>query len=552
MSSASKLLKHAGNHRRWIALAAAFGIITIGAGISLMGVAAYLLTRSAFGGAAVTLSLVILAVRVSATSRVVARYLDRYIGHLGTFSVLTRLRVWLYRSLINSDTPLLLEQNRGDIVAALVDDVETMQDHLLRVAVPPIVAFGALSIGALAVGAIHPLFAIVLITSFTVAGTLIPWANAKLTTASASRLVDLHAERMSIATEGFDALRELQRWGSTDLIVGAMNALEHETSRLHRRLTKAKAITDAATIVVVGLCAISLIAIASQLALSDGKRWWIASVPLIAMATFEALAPLVLSRSAAGRTNAAAKRLLAIEANTHSDLASPSNLSVPDNTTIAFDKVGFRYRSGPLILDSVSFIIPSGSTCLFIAETGEGKSTIASLLLGLAQPDTGLVTIGGIESRRVSRINPTTDVTSLAAVLQDDHLFDTSVRDNLLVADGDATDVVLQRACVIAGLESFLHDRPGGFDAGVGPNGELLSGGERQRVMIARAIVADAPILVLDEATEHLEPARRRDIIDAVLRSRQGRTTIVFSHDPDVAEQADVVFTLSNGQVSAA
>jgi ABC-type multidrug transport system fused ATPase/permease subunit len=128
--------------------------------------------------------------------------------------------------------------------------------------------------------------------------------------------------------------------------------------------------------------------------------------------------------------------------------------------------------------------------------------------------------------------------------MQDDHLFDTTIRDNLLVGDGDATDGQLLDACRTASLLPFIEARPGGLDAPIGPNGDELSGGERQRLMIARALLADAPILVLDEATEHLEPSLRSEVLDAILTSRKGRTTIMLAHEIDTVDGVDVTYDL--------
>jgi len=128
--------------------------------------------------------------------------------------------------------------------------------------------------------------------------------------------------------------------------------------------------------------------------------------------------------------------------------------------------------------------------------------------------------------------------------MQDDHVFDTTVRDNLLVGDGNATDQQLLAACAIAGFQPFLDARSGGLDAPIGANGELLSGGERQRLMIARAVLANSPILILDEATEHLEPELRASIIDQIIHARRTQTTVILAHDIDALTHADVVYDI--------
>ena len=565
MTAAGSLLRRVGGHRRWVAVSVALGIITTGAGIGLIALAAHLLQQSAFAGAAVTLSFVILGVRFFAITRVVARYCDRYVGHLGTFRVLTRLRVWLFRSLIPAGPMMLVDRSRGDIVTGLIDDVDTMQDHLLRVSVPPLVALGALVVGSVSIGAIHPALSIILISAFVTAGLLLPAISGHLSRVAAAELVTIRALRQSLITEGLAAIDELTIWGRTGDLIDEVTESDQQEALARRRVAISRSLTDSAIMVLVGACALTTIAIVPSLDIRGGQRWWIASIPLIVVATFEVLGPLVMSREAAGRTDAAARRLLEIadlptdspESMANEQSASPIEHDHPADSDLVIDHVSFGHRGGPLVLDDISLIVPSGSTVAIAARTGEGKSTFVALLLGFLRPDVGSISIGGLDVSRldVSRLDVSRLVgdgratTSIAAVLQDDHLFDTTVRDNLLVADGDATDDRLLAACTIAGLDEFIDTREGGLDAPVGPAGELLSGGERQRLMIARALVADAPILLLDEATEHLEAALRSQIIDAILESRSGRTTIVLAHDDTARIRADIVVKIVDGSV---
>lgn len=548
---ARRLLRTVGGSGRWIAASAALGIVTIGAGIGLVAMAAYLLTRSAFAGAAVTLSLVILGVRFFAVTRVVARYCERYVGHLGTFRVLTRTRVWLYESLLPLSPAGLVDRGRGDIVTGLVDDIETMQDHILRVAVPPLVAIGSLAIGGAVLTRLDPVLGAILVGVFVVTGLVLPEFLRTATRLDAAALVRIQARRMTITTEYLEGLTDLVAWGRTDLLTDEIARLEEIEANIRRRLALARAVSNAAIVVLTGACAIAIIAVIPSLTGIAARQYWFAAAPLVAIATFEALAPLVASRDIAARTAAAAGRVLDIAEAPAPGAITPStpppatpSVSIPTTPSIEFEHVDFRHPGGPVILADASFTIPFGRTVVITAPTGVGKSTIVDLLLGFRTIDRGRILFGGVD---IDRIDRQSDAPRIIAVLQDDHVFDTTIRDNLLVGNGEASDEEILASSDVAGFRDVIESRDAGLDSPIGENGALLSGGERQRLMIARAVLADAPVLVLDEATEHLEPTRRRSVIASVLDAREGRTTIVLAHDAGAIERADAVYRLEDG-----
>ena len=537
-----------GHTRRWVAVDSTLGIITIGSGIGLIALATSLLTRSALLGATVSLSLTILGVRFFAVSRVVGRYCERYLGHLGTFKVLTRLRVWLFARLIDDDTFASIDQRRGDIVTGLVDDIETMQDRLLRVSSPPIIALGALAIGVAALVAIDVRAAVILGGTFLIAASVMPPLVHARTRGPASRLVELRAQRLSEATELLDGLETLTVWGRTDLLGDALAPFDVRESEIVRHLTVSRALLDAVVTALTGGCVIAVVAVLGRSGEPIADVWWVAAAPLITLATFEALGPLLARPEHKARTDRAAARILGLAGRgTSSTTPRPTASPVtPAGSDIELERVSFAHPDGASVLADASLSIPSGTTVAISAPSGTGKSTLVGLLVGLVSPSSGTITIGG---------TPTTQLGEIArplivAVMQFDHVFDTSIRDNLLVGNGDATDAELLEACTIAGLTPFLDDR-GGLDSPIGPNGALLSGGERQRLIIARALVADAPVLVLDEATEHLEPDLRTAVMAEVLNARRGRTTIVLGHRVEPTDHFDIVLDLADGTFRA-
>ena len=550
-SPGGTLFKRIGKTQRWVALSSALGILTIGAGIGLLAFAVYLLTRSAALGAAASLSLTILGVRFFALTRVVGRYCERYLGHLGTFRVLTRLRVWLFSELIETDAIRSTEHRRGDIVAGLIDDVDTMQDRLLRVSSPPFVAIGTLAIGVVALLAINPQSAFILAAFFLTSALALPpllWSH---TRELSRELVALRARRLADATELLESLETLKIWGRLDDVATTISTLDRQEASLTRRLSRVRAVLDIAVVALTGLCVLVIVVLLNTATTSLSQLCWITASPLIALASFEALGPVLTAPEHRAHTDAAANRILQI-ANSSNDndvsrrlstSSSSSTVAMPSAPAIELVNVSFAYDGTPPLLDHASLTIPFGTAVAITAPSGTGKSTLVDLFVGLIACDSGSVSIGGLQSEELHTLSRP----CIAAVLQNDHVFDTTVRDNLLLGDGEANDQQLRYACSTAGLLPFLEARPDGLSTPIGSNGVLLSGGERQRLLIARALVADSPILILDEATEHLEPELRSQVIDEVFASRQGRTTVVVAHDADAIASVDIVYDIVDG-----
>lgn len=215
--------------------------------------------------------------------------------------------------------------------------------------------------------------------------------------------------------------------------------------------------------------------------------------------------------------------------------------------TISFEEVTFSYRPGRPTIESVSFTVGGGETVAIVGPSGAGKTTIASLLLRFFDPDSGRVCIDGID---IARLHPDVVRESIALVSQDAFLFHATIRDNLKIVAPDASDSRLWQVLAAAGAEEFVRSLPAGLDTVVGERGLRLSGGQRQRIAIARALLKDAPILILDEATSNVDVATEESIQESLRALRRGRTTLIIAHRLSTVRDADRILVLDDGRIA--
>jgi ABC-type multidrug transport system fused ATPase/permease subunit len=274
---------------------------------------------------------------------------------------------------------------------------------------------------------------------------------------------------------------------------------------------------------------------------------YLALLPLTAIASFEAVQPLSLAWQQLEANQAAGRRLFEL-IDASPEVTEPEQVSPqPADARIEFREVSFRYLPDePFALEGVNVSIPSGGRAVIRGPSGSGKSTLVNLLLRFWDYEDGSIKIGGHELHEYH----TEDARAMIGVVpQQIHLFNASVYDNLLLANPDASDEQIYAACQQAELHDFIQSLPEGYETLIGENGLLLSGGERQRLAIARAILKDAPILILDEATANLDAATERKIMGSLETFMAGRTVLIISHRSVGVGPTDQNIALENGRM---
>jgi ABC-type transport system involved in cytochrome bd biosynthesis fused ATPase/permease subunit len=272
-------------------------------------------------------------------------------------------------------------------------------------------------------------------------------------------------------------------------------------------------------------------------------RVLVATLALLAISSFEAVAPLPEAARELSGTLTAGRRMLEL-VDRESDVRDPADPLPPPRSrpAVRLEGVTARYDGSPRpALRDFDLVLEPGSHIALVGPSGSGKSTVANLLLRFLDPERGRVTVGGHDLRdhRQEDVRRT-----FALAGQTAHLFDSTVRENLLLARTTATEDEVEQALARARLSAWVASLPDGLETLVGEEGTRLSGGQRQRLTVARALLANAPVLILDEPTEHLDPATARALIEEVIDSAGERTVLLITHRSEGLDLVDEVVTL--------
>jgi thiol reductant ABC exporter CydC subunit len=554
MSPTRRLIGLLAGHRWWVLAGILLGFLAIGANVALMATSAYLISKAALVTNVADIALTITAVRVLAIGRAAFRYLERYVTHRVTFDVLADLRVWFFAAIEPLAPAGLATHRRGDLLGRIVADIDTLEDFYVRVVSPPIVAALVTAAAALILGLFEPILAVVLVAFIAVTGIVLPAVARRLSRPAARSLIETRAELRTSVLDGLAGMPDLVALDRTSWHRDRTLALGASTDAALAELARVRAWTGALATVVAGLAAVTILGIGAFL-VENGRLdgVWLAALPLAALATFEAMGPLAQAFALQDANEAAARRLFALT-DAEAVVADPPRPAVLPARDVApsldFRDVRFRYAADePLVLDGCTLEVPAGTSLAILGPSGSGKTTLVNLLASFCEPDAGEVRIGGSNVRDLRGA----DVRSLLAVVEQDvHLFDATIRDNLAVADADVTDERIEAVCRQAGIHDAIAAMPARYETWIGEGGLLLSAGERQRLAIARALLKDAPIVVLDEATANLDVETERDLLASLRTQLAGRTVLAITHREAVAAAMDRTVRLDAGRASDA
>jgi ATP-binding cassette subfamily C protein CydC len=538
-----RLMRLATPVRGWVLLAALASFGALAANIALMTAAPYLISKATLVTGFAALALAVTAVRAFAIARAALRYSERYVVHLAALRVLTEIRVVLFRAIEPLAPGGLRAFRSGDLLARTVADVDTLDAFFVRGLVPPVAAGLAVASACAILAAFEPLLALVLFAFLAIGGVAVPLAARRLARRPSERSIAARAQLHAGLASDLSGLADLTAFGQEGRLGKDLAGWSRAMDRERRTLSSIRGAGAGAGSILAGAAGLAVLVLAIS-GVRDGgiEGVFLASVPLVAFAAYEAVLPLGDAFREVELSRAAAARTFEI-VDAPAPVPEPAEPLAPlAHPRLELRHVRFRYdERSPDVLDDVSLSLGPGDRLGLTGPSGTGKTTIVGLLLRFWDATSGEVLLDGVDVRRFRA----DDVRVLIGVVpQQVYLFNGSLRDNLLVADGDADDTRILDACERAGLQAFLRSLPRGLGTLVGDDGLKLSGGERQRVAIARAFLKDAPILILDEATANLDPTTESEVVEQVGGFARGKTLLVISHRPAALELADRVMTL--------
>ena len=548
MKSMTWLIRLMVPYWRRILLALILSTLTITSHIGLMATSAYLLARAALHPPILDLMVTIVGVRFFGLTRAVFRYLERYVSHDVTFRVLSRIRVNFYQGLEPLAPARLQNFRSGDMLSRIVADVEMQQNFFLRVFAPPLVALLVLIGYGFFLARFDVRFSFILAACFLVAGLGIPWGIKGLSQGVGRQMVALKAELNTQVADTLLGITELVVYGQAQAHLDKIQRTDKKLRGQQRRIAWLSALSSALTGLIANL-GLWLVLVLGILLVEKGKLSGV-NLGMLALGTFssfEALFPLALVPHHLEQNRAAADRLLELietePAVKNSGALSPK----PEGLDFAFQEVSFRYaQDEPWALDHLSFRIPQQGKVAIVGPSGAGKTSVVNLLLRFWEYEEGRIDLGGRTIEEYSQ----EDVRGFIGVMtQRTHLFNATIRENLLLAKPEGTDEELIQAAQQAKLHEFVLSLPQGYDSYVGEGGLKLSGGQRQRLAIARVLLKNAPILILDEAMVGLDPLTEREVMDEVYQLMEGRTTLVITHRLTGLERMDEILVLDRGRI---
>ncbi len=523
--------------------------LALGSAVGLMATSGWLISRASQQPPVLYLMVAVTATRAFGIGRAVFRYAERLVSHDAVLRMLADTRVAVYRRLERLAPAGLRRTRRGDLLSRLVADVDALQDYWLRWLLP---AGAAVIVSAASVGFtawLLPEAAMALAAGLVAAGAGVPLVTGAVARRSERRLAPARGALATRVTDLLTGTAELTVAGALPGRTAEARRVDGKLTRIASRAATATALGDGLTALISGLTVAAAALVGAQ-AVAGGRLGGVAMavVVLTPLAAFEAVLGLPLAVQYRQRVRRSAERVYEV-------LDAPEPVREPQRPRQApaspFPVVlrGLAARHAGQDRDAlagVDLTLEEGRRVAVVGPSGSGKTTLAQVLLRFLDTDAGAYTLGGVDAYGLDG----DDVRRLVGLCaQDAHLFDSSVRENLLLAKKDATEAELRDALGRARLLDWADGLPDGLDTLVGEHGARLSGGQRQRLALARALLADFPVLVLDEPAEHLDLPTADALTADLLAATEGRTTLLITHRLAGLAAVDEVIVLDEGRV---
>jgi ATP-binding cassette subfamily C protein CydCD len=523
----------------WVALSVLLGSLTIGSSVTLMGTSAWLISTAALHPSIAVLEVAIVGVRFFGIARAAFRYLERLVSHNVTFRLLGRLRVWFYEKLEPLAPARLMDFRAGDLLARIIGDVEMLENFYVRVVAPPLTAI-VVAIGtSIFLASYDPRLAALLLGFFLLLGLILPTFTQAMSRQPGRNVImqrgDLHIQLV----DGIQGLADILAFGRGSDRVAQIRTTGKKYANSQKRMAQINGFHAGLSTFLTNFALwLVLLMTIPQITTGHFNSVLLASLALVSLASFEAVTPLPLAAQMWSSTHEAARRLFEVveakpEVTEFHLSGNESLIPIPSDSRFLDHKIqisdlSFTYPgSNSPALQHITFTLIPGESMAIVGPSGAGKSTLVNLLLRFWDYSSGEIRLGD----QSLKMYPQDEVRgSIAVISQNTYFFNTSIYENLRMARRGVTKEEIETAARYAQIHDFISCLPKSYNTIIGEQGLRLSGGERQRLAIARAIIKNSPILILDEPTANLDPLTERLVLESLFDLMNQKTSLLITH----------------------
>jgi len=532
----------------WIILSILMGTAAIGSGIGLLGTSSWLIASAALHPSIAELQVAIVGVRFFGISRGVFRYLERLISHSVNLHLLSRLREDFYQRIEPRAPANLRTYRSGDLLHRMMGDLETLENFYVRVAAPVVVAV-VIAVGtSLFIGGFLAECGIILAAGLFTNGFLLPVFTLFTSRPWVRELTNVQAEASALTVESLQGLEDLQAYHAHDRWFAVLQENYRQAGKIQSKITAINATGSAFSLLILNCTVLGVVWAAIPLVSAgelDGVM--LAVLAMVTSASFEAVSVMPAASVNLNASISSAKRLFNVGGQILETKPFDRENPVLSGGEVIFSDISLVYPDAPQpALKGISFSLYRGEKKAVVGDSGAGKTSLLNLLMRFYTPASGNIIVDGID---LQQIDPASLHSIFGVVPQSLYLFNASLRKNLQLARPGAEDKALQEALEKAGLGKWAWQLPDGLDTWLGENGVKMSAGERQRLAVARVILQDPPVLLLDEPTANLDQVNEARILDNLFTIFQDRTILLITHRLSLLEKMDEILVMNSGEI---
>ncbi len=541
------VLPYIKENRRLFLVVIVISAVTVFSAAALMFMSGFLISKAATKPENILMIYVpIVAVRTFGILRSVSKYIERLIGHHTILKILSPMRTRLFSVVEPSALKIKSKFKTGDILGILADDIEYLQDIYLKTIFPGMAALFIYAISVIALGFFSIPFAILIALVSFVLVVILPFISLLVERARSQKIKN---KKNILYKNLTDAVMGISDWMFSGLQSKYIREFEQDEGLLRKLQLQEKAFRrkrDIFAQMIVGILVLLMLYwVGNESNVGDLPRTLIAAFILVLFPLTEAFIPLANSVASMTIYNDSINRLESIEEHQIESTSLAYTGEFAERVNIKFEDVSFQYNEGENILHHITFtLIPNTKTAL-LGPSGSGKSTILKLIEGVEVPNEGSVTLNEIKSDLYGE-----NIAKVVSVLnQNPYLFDTTVLNNIRLGNPKASNEEVKRVAKMVELHDYIESLPHGYDTPMHETGMRFSGGERQRIALARILLQNTPVVILDEPTVGLDSITERKLLNTIFKVLDGKTVLWITHHLIGAEMADNILFLDNGNI---